>query len=201
MDILASTPDVKQFGRFWQQTNRQNARAGLPVEVRIKTESQNIANMFKIHFRVETLNIVDQTQDDAQDTVDRRIDPLSFSVCEVNDVIRSMKRGRSPGCDGLSVEHLQYTIVRLSSVLSMLYNLCVSHGYLPDAMMMTVVVPIVKNRTGDVADRFNYRPISIATIIAKVLDSQLDTHLNKVTKIHDAQFGFEPELSTESAII
>ncbi|CAH2100477.1 unnamed protein product [Euphydryas editha] len=83
----------------------------------------------------------------------------------------------------------------------MLYNLCVSHGHLPDAMMMTLVVPIVKNRTGDVADRSNYRPISLATIIAKVLDSLLDTYLKKAIKIHDAQFGFKPKLSTESAIM
>lgn len=56
----------------------------------------------------------------------------------------------------------------------MFYNLCIKHCYLPDDLMYTIVVPIVKNRTGDVSDLANYRPISLATIVAKVLDSLLD---------------------------
>ncbi|CAG9137962.1 unnamed protein product [Plutella xylostella] len=64
-----------------------------------------------------------------------------------------------------------------------------------------VVVPIVKNKTGLVCDTNNYRPISLATITAKVFDSLLNTQLNKYVKIHDNQFGFRPGLSTESAIL
>nr|XP_037868954.1 uncharacterized protein LOC119628917 [Bombyx mori] len=44
-------------------------------------------------------------------------------------------------------------------------------SYLPEEMLKNVVVPIVKNRTGDICDKTNYRPISLATIIAKVLDN------------------------------
>ncbi|CAG9135437.1 unnamed protein product [Plutella xylostella] len=47
----------------------------------------------------------------------------------------------------------------------------------------------------------NYRPISLATILAKVLDSVLDSYLEKHLKLHDAQFGFRAGLSTESAIL
>ena len=67
-------------------------------------------------------------------------------------------------------------------------------------MMRTVVVPVIKNKTGDASDKSNYRPISLATIVAKVLDSVLNVHLEKHLILHDAQFGFRPGLSTESAI-
>ncbi|KAL0830681.1 hypothetical protein ABMA28_002818 [Loxostege sticticalis] len=60
---------------------------------------------------------------------------------------------------------------------------------------------IIKNKTGDISDKNNYRPISLATIVAKVLDSVLDSYLEKHIKSHDAQFGFKPGLSTESAIL
>lgn len=46
-----------------------------------------------------------------------------------------------------------------------------------------------------------YRPISLATVIAKVFDSVLDVHLSNCTKLHDTQFGFRAGLSTESAIL
>ncbi|CAK1585979.1 unnamed protein product [Parnassius mnemosyne] len=67
--------------------------------------------------------------------------------------------------------------------------------------MKTIVVPIVKNKTGDISDKGNYRPISLATIIAKVLDGVLDTILSDHIQLHDTQFGFRPGLSTESAIL
>lgn len=83
----------------------------------------------------------------------------------------------------------------------MFYSLCVSHSYLPSNFMKTVVVPVVKNKTGDLADKSNYRPISLATVIAKVFDAMLNTQLNKYVTLHDNQFGFRPRLSTESAIL
>ncbi|CAK1583438.1 unnamed protein product [Parnassius mnemosyne] len=58
-----------------------------------------------------------------------------------------------------------------------------------------------RNKTGDAADETNYRPISLATISAKVQNSLHDTQLSKTVKFHDAQFGFRPELSTESEIL
>ncbi|KOB74808.1 RNA-directed DNA polymerase from mobile element jockey [Operophtera brumata] len=49
-------------------------------------------------------------------------------------------------------------------------------SYLPADLMRTVVVPVVKDRTGDLGDRTNYRPITLATIIAK-LNTQLDQYV------------------------
>lgn len=47
----------------------------------------------------------------------------------------------------------------------------------------------------------NYRPISLATLIAKVFDSVLDRRVGDHTRQHDAQFGFWVGLSTESALL
>ncbi|KAG7305138.1 hypothetical protein JYU34_010626 [Plutella xylostella] len=112
-----------------------------------------------------------------------------------------MTRGKSPGHDSLSIEHLQHAGVHLPRVLAMLLSFCVGHSYMPEDMMKTLVVPIVKNRTGDASDVNNYRPISLATIVAKVMDSMLDKQLDKHLHLHDAQFGFRSGLSTETAIL
>ena len=62
-------------------------------------------------------------------------------------------------------------------VLSLFYTMCLRHSCLPENFIKTLVVPIVKNRVGDISDKGNYRPISLATIMAKVLDSMLDSYL------------------------
>ncbi|XP_063635034.1 uncharacterized protein LOC134805719 [Cydia splendana] len=115
---------------------------------------------------------------------------VRFTAKEVAKVIHSITRGKSPGHDGLSVEHLQHAGPHISRVLAMLFSLCVSHSYLPPDLMRTVVVPVVKNKTGDMSDTNNYRPISLATIIAKVFDGMLNIQLDKHLSLHDNQFGF-----------
>lgn len=70
-------------------------------------------------------------------------------------------------------------------------------------MIRIIGTSILKNKTGDISDRnnYNYRPISLATILAKVFDDVLDMDLSKHLQLHHNQFGFRPKLSTESAIL
>ena len=127
--------------------------------------------------------------------------PVRFSAKEVARSIQNMVRGKSPGHDGLSVEHLKYGGVHVPRVLALIFNLCLSHSYLPVELTNTIVVPIIKNKTGDASDISNYRPISLASVCAKVLDSLLDKILAKHIVLEDGQFGFRPNLSTDSAIL
>lgn len=41
----------------------------------------------------------------------------------------------------------------------------------------------------------------MATVIAKVLDGVFERRVSGQLKIHDAQFGFRPGLSTETAVL
>jgi hypothetical protein len=68
-------------------------------------------------------------------------------------------------------------------------------------MLKTVVVPIVKNKTGDVSAANNYRPISLGTVIGKALERLMQPEKLKKEQIDDAQFDFRSGLSTDSAIL
>lgn len=71
---------------------------------------------------------------------------------------------------GKSLGHLKFAGVNLPRDFSMFFNLCFSHLYLPQDSKRTIVVPILKDKTGDLSDKCNYRPIPQATVVAKVLD-------------------------------
>ena len=55
----------------------------------------------------------------------------------------------------------------------MYYCQCVlhftTHGYIPPAMIETVIVPIVKNKSGNLSDSNNYRLFALAKIVSKML--------------------------------
>lgn len=199
MDSIASKHSKNDFRGFWKNTNKLNIRPGLPVSVDGVSDSKCIADLFRDHFHIQS------PLGPAGSMIETHVSgdtmTSNFSNKEVRNTIKSMSKGKSPGHDGLSIEHLQHAGPHMTRVLCMLYNLCVSHSYMPHELMRTIVVAIVKNKTGDMSDRNNYRPISLATIVSKVFDSLLDTQLNKYLNIHDNQFGFRTSLSTDSAVL
>ena len=73
-------------------------------------------------------------------------------------------------------------------------------GYLPTALIETTIVPIVKNKSGNLSDSNNYRPIALATIVSKILESVLLIKCGEYLTSCDNQFGFKSSHSTDLCI-
>lgn len=155
MDIIASHHKSKNFDQFWKATNKLNPKMSLPASVENVSEPSGIADLFMNHFKVDPLP-VDSGVPVRDDESCVNVKPIRVTAAEVAKAIRQMERGKSPGNDGLSIEHLRYAGVHLPRVLAMFYTFCIRHSYLPDDLMRTIVVPIVKCKTGDASDKCNY---------------------------------------------
>ncbi|XP_061718862.1 uncharacterized protein LOC133526321 [Cydia pomonella] len=200
LDIISSHHSKKHFKSFWKSTNKLKPLTGLPSGVDGVSDPKTVANLFRDHFVVKSPLGPTMPEGFDGDTCSEDVGPR-ITARSIDKAIKSMHKGKSPGHDGLSIEHLQHAGPHISRLLAMFYTLCIRHSYLPDDLMRTIVIPVVKNKTGDLADRNNYRPISLATIIAKILDSVLNSQLSERVELHDNQFGFRPGLSTEAAIL
>ena len=44
------------------------------------------------------------------------------------------------------------------------------YNYLPCKLMEIIIVPIIKNKNGLIADKDNYRPIAIPSGVSKILE-------------------------------
>jgi len=93
-----------------------------------------------------------------------------------------------------------YTADKLSILLTMCFNACLSHGFLPPSLIKSVLVPIIKDKNGDITDRSNYRPIALTSDISKVLEGILLSKLEIYLYTTDYQFGFKPKHSTDMCI-
>ena len=69
------------------------------------------------------------------------------------------------------MEALIYGGHKLYVHLCLLFNMFLKTGYLPRAFMQAVVVPLVKCKTGNLADINNYRAIAISTALSKLFES------------------------------
>ncbi|CAG9122649.1 unnamed protein product [Plutella xylostella] len=176
-------------------------KQGLPASVEGLQDPGEIADMFAGRFKVAPRAASAEGAGGAPAGARLAEERLQFTARDVARALAGMKRGKSPGLDRLSVEHLLYAGENICTKLCNLYNMCIRYSYLPSALMKTVVVPVAKNKTGDLGSAGNYRPISLGTILGKVLERLLQPELVGKLDISDAQFGFRPGLLTDSAIL
>ena len=92
--------------------------------------------------------------------------------------------------------------VLLLSLLQMI-NISLHTGVFPNVLKAARVFPIHKG--GPSEDLSNYRPISILSVVSKVIEKhvtkQLFAYLNKYKLLHDAQSGFRKHHSCQTALI
>ena len=124
-------------------------------------------------------------------------------IVTVDDVImacKQLKRGKSVGPDSIPAEALMFGGVLLSVHLTLLYNMCIAHRYVPSDLTDTTIIPLVKNKTGDTTDVSNYRAIAISNSLAKLLEIVLLTVFTNQKHYDDNyQFGFKTNHSTTLA--
>ena len=62
----------------------------------------------------------------------------------MRDTVKSLKCGKTAGCDYLNAEHLEYADDSLFVVLAILFSSFIMHGHLTSEIVKTILVPLVK---------------------------------------------------------
>ena len=70
------------------------------------------------------------------------------------------------------------------------------HGYIPSNLLTAIMVPIVKDKLGDICDSSNYRSIALSSLILKLLDWIIIDRYGQLLQTNDFQFGFQQFSST-----
>jgi len=122
-----------------------------------------------------------------------------ISESHVRRLISKLRLGCAAGADGISAEHLRYaTDSSLPLHLSMMLSGCLRFGCLPVAFRLGLLVPILKKSHLNPKDPSNYRPITISSIVSKLLELYVTEKADK--RFHPMQFGFIANRSTSTAI-
>ena len=200
-DALAHSYNNVDAKKFWKGvTTAANRKATSHVnKIGGAVGEQNICNMWCNHFR-QLYNSVHTDSDKCAfyETIENmdRLSPVSVTVTNVRDAIAALKNTKSPGPNGAHVEAFKYSGVRLWTHLSLFYTFCLSHSYVPENFMSISIVPLVKNKCGDLTDVNNYRAIALCNIDTKVLEKIILTEVTSYRACDDHQFGFKKEHST-----
>ena len=112
----------------------------------------------------------------------------------------SLNNGKSVDDDGVSAEHLKNGPLILFIKLSSLFNVMLSHSFVPRQFRFGTIIPIIKDKNGDAGDVNNYRGITISPIISKAFERILKSLFKNVLASSSYQFGFKSGSSTSHAL-
>ena len=87
-----------------------------------------------------------------------RVANVHDTLCsdDVKSSVKSLSENKVCGLDNLFAEHLLYASPSIHALLSICFNAFIVHGFLPSDLTDTVLVPIVKDKTGDISDKGNF---------------------------------------------
>lgn len=127
---------------------------------------------------------------------------LPVHETEIRNIIKCLKLKKTPGIDQIKSETLKNLESEISPLLCHLIKCVFNTGIFPKQCKTTIVKPIYKK--GDKNLITNYRPISLITTFAKIIEkaikSRLEEYVNKYEIISKKQFGFRKGASTSDAI-
>ena len=125
-----------------------------------------------------------------------------FSVQEILDGIKTLKKCKAPGNDTILNEYFIESSDILCAHLCDLFNHILDSGCYPKTWTEGIIIPIHKK--GSISDVNNYRGITLLSCLSKlfttVLNKRVEGFCEENNFISDAQFGFRKGYSTTDAI-
>ena len=118
--------------------------------------------------------------------------PLVVTPELVAKKIKAMKDNKSPGVDGILPKLLMETVEQISIPLARVFNLSLKEGVVPFEWKEANIIPLFKKGSRNKSE--NYRPVSLTSVICKLLERLIKDHmvdfLVKHKLLNSSQHGF-----------
>ena len=121
---------------------------------------------------------------------------------KIAKIIRGLSNTSAIGVDGVPMRALKLGAPVLSDPIGHLVRQSLRTGIVPAGFKVASVRPLHKGKGKDIKAPTSYRPVSILSVLSKVLEKVVHESLveHLVPLLPPAQFGFRPGRSTTSAI-
>ena len=200
---------------FWQNLKTLTATKRAPpadAGSQNPTEREAAADALNRHF----VSVGSVIASDLRDAVAAgRENPRPPTVCaaefrlqpatmpELSQCIRRMSASRATGLDGVPLFAVKKCFPVIAPHLLYLINLSLSTKVFPDRWKTAYILPIPKS--GDPAVPSNNRPISLLSVLSKILEKVVCTQLTKYLEtnciLSPRQYAYRSHHSTEDAVL
>ena len=175
--------------KFWSYVKSTSNTSRIPTQVHRKevyaNDSKKQADLFNEYF-YDQFSAGSVYNTDINFENDNNFIDFHFYPDQISNILKHIDT-KSPGPDGIAGTVLKKCSSSLSYPLSILFNISFASGQLPQDWKLANVVPVHKK--GDKADIENYRPISLTSLVMKIMEKIVSDELYSKCKdlINDKQ--------------
>ena len=192
---------------FWSYIkSKKQDQVGVPplnVNGSVKTDSASKAEILSTHFRqiFTQEDLSSMLRKGCSDTPP--MDSVVFKSAGVEHLLKNLDRKKGNGPDKLPTTLLKITASEIAEIVTFLFNQSYDSGELPEDWRNAHVVPIFKK--GEKHDPSNYRPVSLTTVLCKLMEhvvyKDIINHLENYDILFANQHGFRKKYSCETQLI
>jgi len=125
--------------------------------------------------------------------------PIVIMTQQVTESIRKSKNSKALGPDGLSPIMLKHLGKNGIKLLTNIYNEVINTSIIPSVWKTGRIIPLLKPGKS-AGEGPSYRPISLLSPLAKILEAVLLPQINESVTLEDHQHGFRKGRSTTTAL-
>ena len=197
---LAKKMQEHKVDVFWKQVKQMNnSKTPQPNNMEGVVGNGNIAKLWENQYS-ELLNCVRSNIQNVKFDMNSNSTGLTVTCAEIRDAICKLDAGKSCGADKIYAEHLKYAGNRVVPMLAVCLTWLLVHGVLPESMISVILVPVIKDKTGKINSKDNYRPIALASVLSKVLEYIILDRIEMYLVTQDNQYGFKRTHGTDLCI-
>ena len=196
----------KNLPEFWKVWNRKFRKsAASPVTINGSSNDQQIADAFAAHFSAV---FADGSSTGSIATDDIIADSCSYDIVgadlityeSLDKCIRSLKCGKACGPDELTAEHLLHAHPIIITHICLLFRAMAAHSFVPDAFGIGIIVPLIKDKSGDFNSVDNYRGITLTPVVSKLFEGVILACCEDQLAVDDLQYGFRKSVGCADAV-
>ena len=200
-DSLAKKLSNCSSKEFWKEIQSiNNSNTPLPEVIDNVSGAHNILNIWKDHYSNLFNTLKKCLYDSNKYILQSSYQDVMVTIDEVRWAISKLELNKACGLDKIYAEHLKYASDCILPLLSICITSMFIHGYLPETLMSVVLVPIIKDKTGKISSKDNYRPIALASIMSKLVERIILERIETCLQTSSNQFGFKRNHGTDQCI-
>lgn len=193
---------------FWRYVRKQTrSRSGIPdlcsVDGTLLKDDIEKAEALNEYFASVYCNEDLSTIPDMAPRCDDHISDIVFTTDNIDTLLQNVDISKAAGPDGIHSRVLKEAHAEVAQPLQIIFTKLLSEGKVPLKWKQAIVVPVHKKGKKD--DPANYRPISLTSIVCKIMEKivrkQLLQHLENNNLLSDDQHGFRSGRSCATQLL
>ena len=136
------------------------------------------------------------------DKVEREIDDKSLQDVDlvtlevIEEVVKEIRPNKNDPVFSFNSDCIKRAPTSLFQHLANFIKSFLIHGHVSNILLVATIIPLIKNKLGDMECSDNYRSIALSSVVLKIFDWIVTTLFGKLLKLDELQFSYQKNCST-----